>query len=240
MAVFSTVFRSTAAVVRSLAVAIASRLGSAGSWQGRVIRRNEVARHGVARADAMLILLAAFPILLVGVLMVGLSWPSRVAMPAGYVAAALIALLAWDMPVRWLVAATIGSAITAVDILLIVFGALLILQMLRASGGLEGINRSMAGVSRDRRIQLLVIAWLMGGFLEGAAGFGTPAAVGAPLLVGMGFPPLVAAITTLMADSTSVTFGAGDGNDRGRDGVSPAGRRSAGRKGVLRCEHVQR
>ncbi len=156
----------------------------------------------------MLTLLAAFPILLVGVLMVGLSWPSRVAMPAGYAAAALIALLAWDMPVRWLLAASIGSAITAVDILLIVFGALLILQMLRASGGLEGINRSMAGVSRDRRIQLLVIAWLMGGFLEGAAGFGTPAAVAAPLLVGMGFPPLVAAITTLIADSTSVTFGA--------------------------------
>ncbi|MFO7653095.1 MAG: L-lactate permease [Candidatus Krumholzibacteriia bacterium] len=156
----------------------------------------------------MLILLAASPILLVGVLMIGFTWPSSRAMPVGYVNAVAVAFLAWEMPPRWIAAATIGGVITAVDILLIVFGALLILQLLRQSGGLAGINRSMMGVSPDRRIQLLVIAWLMGAFLEGAAGFGTPAAVGAPLLVGMGFPPLVAAVTTLVADSAPVTFGA--------------------------------
>jgi lactate permease len=66
----------------------------------------------------------------------------------------------------------------------------------------------MASISRDRRVQIIIIAWLMGSFLEGAAGFGTPAAVAAPLLVGMGFPPLIAAAATLIADSASVTFGA--------------------------------
>jgi lactate permease len=55
---------------------------------------------------------------------------------------------------------------------------------------------------------VIIIAWLMGSFLEGAAGFGTPAAVAAPLLVGLGFPPLIAVVTTLVADSAAVTFGA--------------------------------
>ncbi len=156
----------------------------------------------------MLAILAFLPILIVGVLMIGYLWPSARAMPIGFFSAATIALLFWDMPPVWLLAATIAGAINALDILIIVFGALLILQIMRKSGGIAGISHSMAQISPDRRVQLIIIAWLMGCFLEGAAGFGTPAAVGAPLLVGLGFPPLIAAGATLMADSTPVTFGA--------------------------------
>ncbi len=156
----------------------------------------------------MLPLLAILPILVVAVLMVLFVWPSSRAMPVAWLTAGVIAYFAWNMPPVWLLAATLGGIINAIDILIIVFGAILILQIMRRSGGIHGISHSMAQISTDRRVQLLVIAWLMGCFLEGAAGFGTPAAVAAPLLVGLGFPPLIAAATTLMADSTPVTFGA--------------------------------
>lgn len=156
----------------------------------------------------MLVILALIPILVVGFLMLGLLWPSAKAMPVGFFLTVLIAMLAWDMPLRWVTAAAISGIINAIDILIIVFGALLILQLMRRSGGIDGISESMASLSSDRRIQVIIIAWFMGSFLEGAAGFGTPAAIGAPLLVGMGFPPLVAAVVTLIADSVPVVFGA--------------------------------
>ncbi|MFW6366672.1 MAG: L-lactate permease [Spirochaetota bacterium] len=156
----------------------------------------------------MQVLFALLPILVVAVLMVGFTWSSQKAMPIGFLTALVMALAGWQMPVRWLAAASIAGVINAIDILLIVYGALVILQMMRKSGGIDAISRSMASISDDRRVQIIIIAWLMGCFLEGAAGFGTPAAVAAPLLVGMGFPPLIAAAATLMADSTPVTFGA--------------------------------
>lgn len=151
---------------------------------------------------------AVLPMVLVGVLMVGFSWPAIRAMPVGWLSAALAAGFFWGMPLRYLAAATLAGLINTVDILMIVLGALLILQLLTASGAIGRIAASMTSISRDRRVQLIVIAWLMGSFLEGAAGFGTPAAVGAPLLVGLGFPPLIAVVSTLIGDSTAVTFGA--------------------------------
>jgi len=151
---------------------------------------------------------ALLPIVLICVLMIGLLWSSKKAMPVGWAAAGLAAFFIWKMPLRWIAAASLAGIINAVDILCIVFGALVILQLMRAGGGLASISHSMASISSDRRVQIIIIAWLMGSFLEGAAGFGTPAAVAAPLLVGLGFPPLIAAAATLMADSTPVTFGA--------------------------------
>ncbi|HEX3019856.1 MAG TPA: L-lactate permease [Chitinispirillaceae bacterium] len=156
----------------------------------------------------MLVVLAALPILVVGILMLFLMWPSCKAMPVGWAIAAIVALSAWNMPVIWVAAASIAGIINALDILIIVFGALLILQLLRRSGAIAQISVSMATLSSDRRIQVLVIAWFMGGFLEGAAGFGTPAAIGAPLLVGMGFPPFIAAVVTLLASAPATIFGA--------------------------------
>ncbi|HHY70122.1 MAG TPA: L-lactate permease [Thermoanaerobacterales bacterium] len=156
----------------------------------------------------MLALIAFLPILIVGFLMVSKDWPSTKAMPVGFIAALIIAGAFWKMPPQWMVAATICGAINALDILLIVYGALLILGTLRKSGGIDGISNSMAQVSTDRRVQVILIGFLMGAFFEGAAGFGTPAAVAAPLLMGLGFPPLVAAMVALIANSAPVTFGA--------------------------------
>ena len=76
------------------------------------------------------------------------------------------------------------GGIDSIDILFIVFGALVILATMKKSGGIDGISHSMAYVSTDRRVQLVLIGFLMGAFFEGVAGFGTPAAVVAPLLYG--------------------------------------------------------
>ncbi|SDB52048.1 lactate permease [Desulfonatronum thiosulfatophilum] len=158
--------------------------------------------------DLIMPLVALLPIVTVAVLMVGFMWPSSRAMPVGALVAVVIAVGVWNMSLQDLAAAGAAGIINAVDILIIVFGAILILQLMKKSGGMDGISRSMASLSTDRRVQVLIIAWLFGSFLEGAAGFGTPAAVAAPLLMGMGFPPLLAAILTLVADSASVSFGA--------------------------------
>lgn len=156
----------------------------------------------------LLALLATIPIIVIGILMIGFMMPSYKAMPLGWITAAGIAFVGWNMSIERISAATIAGFINAIDILIIVFGAILLLQLMKKSGGIQGISDSMAAVSTDRRVQVIIIAWLMGSFFEGAAGFGTPAAVAAPLLVGLGFPPLISVIVSLIADSTAVSFGA--------------------------------
>ena len=152
--------------------------------------------------------IAFLPILLVIILMAGFMWPAKRTMPLAWLLAVILALLVWQVDVVRIIAATLEGFMSAIDILLIVFGAILLLNMLRNSGAIETINRGFSGISADRRIQALIIAWMFGSFIEGAAGFGTPAALTAPLMMGMGFPPLAAVITALVFNSTSVTFGA--------------------------------
>jgi len=152
--------------------------------------------------------LAVLPILLAGALLVGLRVPARRAMPAVYLAAVVIAVGAWGVaPVR-VIASTIQGLFLTFDLLWIIFGAILLLHTLEESGGVAAIRRSFDALSGDRRVQVIVIAWLFGSFIEGAAGFGTPAAVAAPLLVAMGFPAAAAVMIGMMIQSTAVTFGA--------------------------------
>jgi lactate permease len=129
-------------------------------------------------------------------------------MPAAYVAAVLVAILAWDMSTSRIIAASIQGLFLTFDLLFIIFGAILLLQTLERSGGVASIRRSFHGVSDDRRVQVVIVAWLFGSFIEGAAGFGTPAAVVAPLLVALGFPAAAAVMLGMMIQSTAVTFGA--------------------------------
>src|SRR3990167_7707692 len=84
----------------------------------------------------------------------------------------------------------------------------LLLTTLKHSGGISAIRRGFANITPDRRVQALIVAWLFGCFIEGASGFGTPAAVAAPLLVALGFPALAAVVLGMMVQSTPVSFGA--------------------------------
>ena len=157
---------------------------------------------------AVLAGLAALPILLGGVLLVGFRIPARWAMPLVYVTAVVIALSVWNMPVGDVAASTVQGLFLTFDLLLIIFGAILLLNTLERSGGVAAIRRSFHDISDDRRVQVVIIAWLFGSFIEGAAGFGTPAAVAAPLMVAMGFPAAGAVMLGMMIQSTAVTFGA--------------------------------
>ena len=153
-------------------------------------------------------LLAFTPIALSGILLVGLAWPARRAMPLVYVVTALIALFAWGVSFNRVAAATLEGLIITVQVLWIIFGALLLLNTLKHSGGIASIRSGFASISADRRVQVILIAWLFGSFIEGASGFGTPAAVAAPLMVAVGFPALAAVMFGMMIQSTPVSFGA--------------------------------
>ncbi len=159
-------------------------------------------------SPATLAVLAALPILLGGGLLVGFRIPAKWAMPAVYVTAVVIALGVWNMPAAQVAASTVQGLFLTFDLLLIIFGAILLLNTLERSGGVAAIRRTFHGISDDRRVQVVIIAWLFGSFIEGAAGFGTPAAVAAPLMVAMGFPAAGAVMIGMMIQSTPVTFGA--------------------------------
>ena len=156
----------------------------------------------------LLSLLALAPILTIGVLLVGFRWPAKWAMPVGYVVVVIIGLTVWNLSAASIVASTIQGLIIALTILYIVFGALLLLATLSESGAVDTIRLAFTDISRDRRVQVIIIAFLFGSFIEGAAGFGTPAAVAAPLLLALGFPAMAAVMSGLIIQSTPVSFGA--------------------------------
>lgn len=153
-------------------------------------------------------LLAATPLLLAMVLLVGFKVAAKYAMPIVFLLTAIIANGYWGMDTRHLVASVIEGLFVAGDITYIVFGAILLLTVLKYSGGLARIRHQFTELSSDRRVQIIIVVWFFGCFIEGASGFGTPAAIIAPLLVAIGFPPLSAVVLGLMVQSTPVTFGA--------------------------------
>ncbi|WP_254522567.1 L-lactate permease [Natrinema caseinilyticum] len=158
--------------------------------------------------EPIAVALAAVPLIVVGVLLVGLLWPATRAMPIAWLSALVVGFLVWGMPVQWLAAATIEGVLIAVQILWIVFGALVLLYTMLRAGAFDVINGGFAMISEDRRVQVVLIAFFLSTFIEGAAGFGAPAAVVAPLLLGLGFPALAAVVAALIGHIIAVTYGA--------------------------------
>ena len=152
--------------------------------------------------------LAFLPILIAAILLVGFRMPAKIAMPIVFILAAIMAYFAWHIPLMEIVASTIQGWFITFDILFIIFGAILLLNVLKYSGAVGVIRQGFTNISPDRRVQVVIITWLFGSFIEGAAGFGTPAAIVAPLLVALGFPALAAVMLGMMVQSTAVTFGA--------------------------------
>lgn len=112
------------------------------------------------------------------------------------------------MTLNRILASSLQGLVITVNILWIIFGAIMLLNTLKYSGAIKTIRQNFSGVSDDRRVQVILIAWLLGCFIEGASGFGTPAAVAAPLMVAIGFPTLAAVVFGMMIQSTPVSFGA--------------------------------
>ncbi|UCZ54095.1 L-lactate permease [Bacillus shivajii] len=156
----------------------------------------------------MTTLAALTPIISVMLFLVILKMPAVRAMTISLIATAILAFVYWKVPLIMIAASTIEGIIIGVTIIYIVFGAILLLNTLKISGAVNTIRNTFMGISEDRRIQIIIIAWLFGAFIEGAAGFGTPAAIVGPLLVALGFPALAAVSLALIANSTPVTYAA--------------------------------
>ena len=159
-------------------------------------------------SSATLAILSLLPIVTVAVFLVMLRWPASRAMPLSYLVAAALALWVWQVPAIQIGAATVNGLVVAATLLYIIFGAILLLNTLQQSGAFRTIRRGFTSITPDRRVQVIIIAWLFGSFIEGSAGFGTPAAVAVPLLVGLGFPGMAAVMSGMIIQSTPVTFGA--------------------------------
>ena len=157
---------------------------------------------------ALYFFFALIPIITIFLLLVIARRPASQVMPVAYVVTAVIAWLLWQVPISVIIASTLQGLVIAFEILYIVFGAILLLNVLQESSAIATIRYGLLSISEDRRVQTIIIVWLFGSFLEGASGFGTPAAICAPLLVALGFPALGAVMVALIGNSTAVVFGA--------------------------------
>ena len=152
--------------------------------------------------------MAALPIFTLLVLLGVIRKPAWMASLAGLGAAALVAAGAYGMPLGKLCAAVgYGAAFGLFPIGWVVFTAILLYRVTVESGKFETLKNSIGHLTDDRRLQALLIAFAFGAFIEGAAGFGTPVAVAAAMLTGLGFPPFQAAAVCLIANTAPVAFG---------------------------------
>jgi L-lactate transport len=151
---------------------------------------------------------AALPIFLVLFLLGVKRTPAWAAALFGLVTAAVIARFAYAMPIVTMFAAvTYGAAFGLFPIAWIVVWAIILYRLTLETGSLEILKDSIGGLTRDRRLQALLIAFAFGAFLEGAAGFGAPVAVAAAMLTGLGFSRFNAAGICLLANTAPVAFG---------------------------------
>lgn len=120
----------------------------------------------------------------------------------------ILAIFYWQILGTFLYISFGKGVFVAFDIFIIIFGAIFFLEILKELGVIRNISYYLSGVSKDYRIQVILIAWFFECFLEGTAGFGIPAAIAVPLLMGLGLPPLRALIVGLLGNSIPGIFGA--------------------------------
>lgn len=156
----------------------------------------------------MLALLAFIPILITLILMMFFNWPAKWSLLVSLGLSIVFGFFFWHIPIGELFAGVVYGMMNSADVLIIITGAILLMNTLKASGATAAINRGFMNICPDKRVQACIIGFTFCSFIEAAAGFGTPAALAGPLLVCLGFPPMAAAMITLIFDSTAVSFGA--------------------------------
>tara|TARA_Y100000310_G_scaffold327843_1_gene394816 strand:+ start:5762 stop:7315 length:1554 start_codon:yes stop_codon:yes gene_type:complete len=158
--------------------------------------------------STILTLLAFVPFVLLFLLIVWRKWPAIKAMPLTYLITIILAIFIFNTSLILLGASFIKGTFIAIEIMLIIFGAVFFIEILKEKGQIKNIQSLLSVISDDARIQAIIIAFLFGSLIEGIAGFGTPVALAAPLLVSIGFTPFLAVVLSLIANSTAVSFGA--------------------------------
>src|SRR5688572_13365877 len=154
-------------------------------------------------------LIATLPVVTLLGLLAFFHVRAHLAALAGLIVALVIAIFVYEMPAALAGASTVyGAAYGLFPIGWIILNAIFLYQLSVDTGGFNVLQDQIAGVSGDRRIQALLIAFSFGAFIEGAAGFGTPVAITGALLIGLGFRPLEAAKLALIGNTAPVAFGA--------------------------------
>src|SRR5215212_3889774 len=154
-------------------------------------------------------LFAALPLIALFVLLGGLKWKAHFAALASLAIALIVALVVYSMPAgQAFDAAILGACFGLFPIMWIVWNAIWIYNMTEATGHFAVLRRAFASISDDQRIQAVIIAFCFGALLEALAGFGTPVAITAVMLIAVGFKPIKAASVALVANTAPVAFGA--------------------------------
>lgn len=157
--------------------------------------------------NILLILLAALPLAVVLYLMIGRNWSGSQAGPMGWLTAVLVALFVFGGNVSLLFVSVGKAVLLSLYVLYIIWMALLLYHVVNDAGAIQAIGQELPNLASDKAVQALLLAWVFGSFLQGASGFGVPAAVVAPLLVGLGFRPTVAVVAALVGHSWAISFG---------------------------------
>jgi len=154
-------------------------------------------------------LVAALPILVLLGLLAGLKVRAHLCAMAGAATAVLVAIIAFKMPALLAVSSFFyGSAFGLLKIVWIVIAAVFLYDISVATGQFEIMKQSVAAITPDRRLQLLLVAFCFGAFIEGCAGFGAPVAIAGAFMIGLGFKPFQAAALNLIANTSPVAWGA--------------------------------
>jgi lactate permease len=152
---------------------------------------------------------AALPVITLLVLIASNKVKAHVAAITALVVANLIAIFIFTMPAGMSLRATVLGAVTGFfPIGWIVLNVMFLYRLTLEKGAFEILQKTIGGVTPDRRLQLLLIAFSFGAFFEGASGFGTPVAVTGAILIGLGFSPLAASGLSLIANTAPVAYGA--------------------------------
>lgn len=154
-------------------------------------------------------LLAILPIaVLIYVMTKKKAWPSHIGLPFAAVLVYFLTLIHFRFDPNLVNATVLNGALSSLTPISIIWGAILLSQTMRRSGAERLISESLESVSPNPVAQLMIVGWAFPFMMEGASGFGTPAAIAAPLLVGLGFDAVGVAILTLIMNAVPVTFGA--------------------------------
>lgn len=152
-------------------------------------------------------ILAALPVLIILLLMIGFRWSAVRAGPAAWIAAISIASIYFGAPIKMLAWAQLKALLIALDVLMIVWGAFLLYRVAAEAGAISQLAVWVPRLTGDRGLQALMIGWAFASFLQGVGGFGVPTAVTAPILLGLGFAPVAAVAIPSIGHAWSVTFG---------------------------------
>lgn len=166
--------------------------------------------------------LAALPILLILVLMLGFRWNSARAGIAGWALGLLIAVLVFGADAPILGWAHLRALFLALVVLFIIWGALLFYRVTEAAGAVEAMSALLSRISPHRAFNVLLLAWGFTSFLQSVGGYGVPVAVVAPLLVGTGFPPLAAFVMASLGHTWAISFGSLGASFKTLQGVTNA------------------